>query len=88
MESLIIVVAGIGGLIMLFIVFRQVNLWYFRINEAVEILKRQEKLLQKIAGEKSATANTDSDKWKCPKCGAINDLSTHICSSCGYMSRS
>ena len=39
-----------------FVVLREIVLWYFRVGEIVELLKRQTELLQAIAAERTSDA--------------------------------
>lgn len=52
-SSLVILLFGIIILFGVFLILRQFSLWYFRINETIEIMKRQEKILEKIASNNS-----------------------------------
>jgi hypothetical protein len=40
---------GIAILLVLFFVFREINLWYFKINERIELAQKQNMLLEIIA---------------------------------------
>ncbi len=44
-----IIVMGI--IIVVFLIFRQVNLWYFKINESIELQQETVRLLKLISGE-------------------------------------
>lgn len=43
-----LILVGIAGALF---AWRYVNLWYWKIDESLEIQKKQLKLLQKLAGE-------------------------------------
>lgn len=66
-----------------FLLFRAVNLWYWKIDEVVDLLKEQRRLLKKIAGE-SDSARSESSEWACPKCNTKNKNVSFTCSNCGY----
>lgn len=45
-------------IIALFLVFRNINLWYFRINEIISNQQETNRLLRKIAGESENMVET------------------------------
>lgn len=47
-SSLLIIITGLVFFIGLMIAIRQLYLWYFRINEMVDLMKSQDKSLQQI----------------------------------------
>ncbi len=51
---------AIGFLIGIFLLFRQVNLWYFKINESIELKKESIRLLELIS-EKLDRVNSKED---------------------------
>jgi hypothetical protein len=44
-QSLVVLVAGLAVAVFIFAAIREIVLWYFKINEAVDTLKRIESLL-------------------------------------------
>ena len=47
--------------IIIFLIFREVNLWYFRINEHIKNQQEQIRLLRKIAGEPEPISQIQPD---------------------------
>lgn len=65
-----------------YLIFRQVNLWYWKINNIVDLLSEQNELLREyIAGNKSQENN---DEWICPNCKNVNSNKTFECTKCKY----
>ena len=52
MESLVIGIAFLGALVIAFIITRGIILWYFRIDEQVELQEQIVIQLKKLNGEK------------------------------------
>lgn len=52
MEIMSIVIV-FGVVIVVFLLFREVNLWYFKINESIELQRESVRLLKLISGEQS-----------------------------------
>jgi uncharacterized membrane-anchored protein len=53
-----------GIVIVVFLLFREVNLWYFKINESIELQKETVRLLKVISGENNnddTKSNSKSD---------------------------
>lgn len=59
-ELLVKIIGGIALVFLLFMALRGLYLWYFRINEVVELLKEQNKSLQQIAFMMSANQIKES----------------------------
>ena len=57
-ETGMLAIGIIVGIIFLLFVFREVNLWYFRINESIKNQEEQIRLLKKIAGEPAEIPDT------------------------------
>jgi hypothetical protein len=53
MELMSIVIL-LGVLIVVFLLFREVNLWYFKINESIELQRESVRLLKLISGENTS----------------------------------
>lgn len=93
LDDPIILTAFIVGVIVLFLIGRTVNLWYFRINEAIDLMHEQNRLLKQIGlslgakqvieGSSKEPVRTENE-WKCPNCKEINPNTTFKCESCGY----
>jgi hypothetical protein len=48
MMPIVLVFAGIVVAVGLFFLFRKIFLWYFRINEIVDLLEKQNSLMQEL----------------------------------------
>ena len=81
----------ISVLTIIFLVFREVFCWYWKINERIALMKEIRDLLSsrsiKVVGI-SKTQATESSKpitTICPKCGKRNegDLTGQYCEECG-----
>lgn len=46
--AVIIMAIAIGAIVLLFLVLRKLVLWYYRVNEAVQLQQRNNFLLEKI----------------------------------------
>lgn len=85
---LIILVILVG----LFLAFRVVNLWYWKIDIGINLLKEQNRLLRKIAGEKESSSKVsiekegflDTEDWKCPECKHLNSSLKFACEDCDF----
>ena len=93
MEYLVVVVIAVATFLLLFLLLRQLNLWYWRINEIISLLKEIKQLLQ---GDVSTAGNTSGSpvssksssgdyivKWKCTKCNTMNHPNLKECFNCG-----
>jgi len=49
---------------LVFLVFREVVLWYFRINEMADTLKEINKNISRLANEKSSSQSIESSENK------------------------
>lgn len=60
MSSLIIALIFLGVLIVLFLIFRQIVLWYFRINQGIELLHSIDEKLEQLVADKPSNMNVAS----------------------------
>ncbi len=61
MPSLIIsALIILGLLIALFLIFRQIVLWYFRINQGIELLNSIDEKLEELLDDKPSNLNVAS----------------------------
>jgi len=84
----------IGFLVGLFVLYllREVNTWYWKINEIVTLLKEQNQYLKAISGvrnrsDSGESVENPSGTWTCPKCGAENSNTSYKCKQCQYSLR-
>ena len=63
MELMSIVIL-LGVLIVVFLLFREVNLWYFKINESIELQRESVRLLKIIAGDNSVVEKKSNGDTK------------------------
>ena len=80
-------IIGLTIWFILFLALRELNCWYFKINEIVSLLKSIDKKLGKEQPDKEqpVVEQTDNDepvnnKWLCSGCGAENVI---YCPKCG-----
>ena len=52
------VIIGIAILIFLFLVFRAIVLWYWRVNEAIELLKKMDSKLGQLVDAQRGSEKT------------------------------
>lgn len=71
-EYFLIILVLIG----LWFIFREVNCWYFKINEMLKVLKSIE---SKLGSEPGKTGN-----WVCPNCKEINPTDVSECPKCHH----
>jgi hypothetical protein len=64
MESLIAGLIGLAVLIAIFIIFRAVVLWYWKLDKIEEHLSAIRKSLSKEEGKPSGSSGDNSDNWK------------------------
>ena len=67
--------------IVIFLIFRALVLWYWKINKIVGYLKEISDNIKLLKGDKTS-AYTDS--WACPKCGSRNPSNKYTCENCKY----
>lgn len=58
------IVILLGVLIVVFLLFREVNLWYFKINESIELQRESVRLLKIIAGDNSVVEKKSNGDTK------------------------
>ena len=75
--TIIIAIATAFGLVLLFLVFRNVLLWYYKIDKIVDLL---EDIKYALTSSKPKTIPT----WECPKCKTVNSNYVYACAECGY----
>ena len=76
--SLLLIAVVVVIWAVLFLLFRQVVLWYFRVNQIVELLTDIRNSLKRTEGDVT---------WACPKCGSKNSNDSYNCAECGYSLR-
>lgn len=80
-----LIIASILIFLLLFIILREFNCWYWKINERIKLQRDQNFLLEKIfmqLGGEISQQNQKSDKIQCPNCGTISDKGTNKCPKC------
>ncbi len=55
--ALTIIAISIAILILLLLIFREIVLWYTKVNERIALQKETNRLLRKLAGEKKLKAS-------------------------------
>ena len=87
-EAFLTIVITVIVSLAVFMIMRPIYLWYFKINEAIDLLERQTRAIEKMAGYSTSDANLGvrktKNEWECPKCGEINPNSTFTCGKCEY----
>lgn len=80
-NPVIIVFAWIFLAIILFLMFREVVCWYWKINKRVDLL---EKIAKQLGVEGlTDTIEIQNTDWTCPKCSTENLYYKSICKKCG-----
>lgn len=96
--GILMILAYLVVAILLFLLFRSVNLWYWKINlmsktleEIRDILKYQ--YLESDIGDSGKMRavkermKSDLEKkinpWTCPHCSTVNTVNESVCQSCG-----
>ena len=84
-SSVGIIIGIVFGVIVVFLICRELICWYYKINEIVALMKEQNNLLKQQMGLTSnSTANTSSvDDWVCKKCFNANKKDALFCINCG-----
>ena len=83
--SLIVLAVAVG----LFLLFRGVILWYYRVNEIVRLQTRTVEVLEKIwyglvvDKPKDSAPPREVNTWVCLKCGNVNNWTQESCRMCG-----
>jgi hypothetical protein len=93
-----IIILVIIGIIIVFLICREIVCWYWKINTLVELMTEQNRLLSEIAkkssslsqenisssGNNSVPVNRNyGDTWICKKCGEKNPNTSSSCKGCG-----
>lgn len=66
-------------IIIVFLLLRPVYLWYWKVDESLDLLREQKRLLKKIAGEGEVPRSKEGMDWACPKCNTSNkNTSFHL----------
>lgn len=78
-SNIIILLSSIGSIIVAFFFLRQLNLWYWRIDNSIKNQEEQIRLLKILAGEGEGIIT-----WECTKCEHKNPNTTYQCSECDY----
>jgi hypothetical protein len=73
------------GAIILFFILREVNCWYWKINERVALLKGINSKLDAMAGScgSGPSGIAPREQTTCKHCGKKTDTSSKYCESCG-----
>ena len=75
-------------LIVVFLIFRELVCWYWKINERIDLQKRQTALLEKLVNP-SGNSNSGTEKRgipagkKCQSCNWENGTDDMFCANCG-----
>jgi hypothetical protein len=72
--SLMLLLIGLALIIAVFFLFREINLWYFKINESIELKKETNRLLQILVSQNTDRENSKSSIPSTPYTGPITDL--------------
>jgi hypothetical protein len=74
-------------LIALFLILREVNCWYWKINRRIDLMEEQNNLLKKVLQNYGGTVNPAKSNAGgvviCKKCSASNPSDSVFCESCG-----
>ena len=84
-EVLGIVIAILVGFVVLFFILRELNCWYWKINEIVAIMKE---MSGKLDGLSTAPGAAQAgivlrEQISCRHCGKKTDMAGKFCGSCG-----
>lgn len=63
MESILLFITVAFGALLVFIILREVFLWYWRIPTLIKNREEQNRLLRKIAGEDPLEEKKPESKW-------------------------
>lgn len=85
-------IIGIVLMIALWLIFRKPILWYYRINEIIDLQKRTVEALERMSPVPKNIFGAAFDKpepwagvgWTCPKCGTKNGKDDDYCTHCHY----
>jgi hypothetical protein len=90
-DVILVIAIALAVFLVIFLLFRWINLWYWKIDKIVTLLEDQNNKLDQLvkASRKSedrsiGTPLDSNDPWICPKCQHTNPNSTFTCQSCGY----
>jgi hypothetical protein len=84
-ELLGIIIGIVIGAIILFLIFREFNCWYWKINATVALLKEISGKLDALAGNRGLVQGgiVLREQIACKNCGKQTDMSSKYCESCG-----
>jgi LSD1 subclass zinc finger protein len=68
-------------LFVIFLICREINCWYFKINQRVGLLEDIRDLLKKNLQLQNGATSTGV---RCPDCNAFNTPDTSFCTNCGH----
>ena len=79
MELIGLIIGILAGVIIVFLICREIVCWYWKINTIVDLLGEQNSLLKSLLEK----ANVSPDDWICNKCGKNNRKTSLFCTGCG-----
>ena len=76
-------------LVVIFLILREVNCWYWKINERIKLQKRNNDLLELLlvklnTKDNEVQGNTNFQISHCPECKCEIINLTEVCPHCGY----
>jgi len=68
--------------VIVWLLLREVNAWYWKTNQIILLLER---ILEELRHpDREKTPQAESRQWACPKCQHSNPNNTFKCEQCGY----
>lgn len=81
MMNFVLVIATLALLVLLFLIFRAVVLWYFRIDHVID---RLDSILTELKGRSRSPGEVTSVKIPvCESCGTVLRTGEYTCQKCG-----
>lgn len=83
--NFVLVIATLALLVVLFLIFRAVVLWYFRIDHVID---RLDSILAELRGQSRSPREVSTGKIPvCESCGTVLRTGEYTCQKCGQAQR-